>query len=268
MERSYIYAGAQPVAFYEGDYTDPAYIYLHDRLSSVRLLIDESSDVENVYTYQPYGQLIATESAVTVDNPFMFTGQWYDDEIDQYYLRARQYEPELMRLTSIDPVKGKPYQPQTLHAYLYCANEPINQTDPSGKVYLNVANGLIAATSVYSAGLSIAVYGAKTENFDLIIAGAYVMELSPLAYAFGLGFGDKVVTVTRWGAPGTGQGWVMAGRKNYLNYLLSGKWLGTKSNQFAAYSTGHSWKVLASELGLPPGREWIKLFIGQCMYTP
>ena len=54
-------------------------------LGSVRLLIDESGDVANNYTYEPYGELIATESAVTTANPFKFTGQWLDEEIDQYY---------------------------------------------------------------------------------------------------------------------------------------------------------------------------------------
>ena len=132
LERSYIYAGAQPLIFYEGDYTDPAYFYLHDRLGSVRQVLDSSGDVKNTYTYTPFGQDPNTQFAETVDNPFMFTGQWYDDEIAQYYLRARMYDPQLMRLTSIDPFKGKLEQPLTLHAYLYCANDPVNRMDPLG----------------------------------------------------------------------------------------------------------------------------------------
>jgi len=132
LERSYIYAGAQPIAFYEGDYTDPAYFYLHDRLGSVRQVLDEAGDVKNTYTYTPFGQDPNSQFAETVDNPFMFTGQWYDDEIAQYYLRARMYDPQLMRLTSIDPFKGKLEQPLTLHAYLYCANDPVNRMDPLG----------------------------------------------------------------------------------------------------------------------------------------
>jgi len=78
LERSYIYAGAQPIAFYEGDYTDPAYIYLHDRIGSVRQVLDESGNVKNTYTYTPFGQDPNSQFAETVDNPFMFTGQWYD----------------------------------------------------------------------------------------------------------------------------------------------------------------------------------------------
>lgn len=46
LERSYIYAGAQPIAFYDGDYTAPAYFYMHDRSGSVRQVLDESDDVK------------------------------------------------------------------------------------------------------------------------------------------------------------------------------------------------------------------------------
>jgi RHS repeat-associated protein len=107
LKRSYIYSGAQPIVFYQGDYTDPAYIYLHDRLGSVRLLIDESGDVANCYTYEPFGELLATESAETTENPFRFTGQWYDSEIDQYYLRARYYDPYIGRFSTRNPIVGE-----------------------------------------------------------------------------------------------------------------------------------------------------------------
>ena len=133
LERSYIYSGAQPIAFYEGSNDDPNYFYLHDRLGSVRQVLDTSGNVVNTYTYTPFGRDPNSQFAETVDNPFQFTGQWYDSEIDQYYLRARQYEPQLMRSTSIDPVFGRPDRSLTLHKYLYCTNDPINLTDPSGE---------------------------------------------------------------------------------------------------------------------------------------
>jgi hypothetical protein len=39
-------------------------------------------------------------------NPFMFAGQWYDNEISQYYMRARQYDPRIGRFTARDPAFG------------------------------------------------------------------------------------------------------------------------------------------------------------------
>jgi len=133
LERSYIYSGAQPIAFYEGDYTDPSYFYLHDRLGSVRQVLDTSANVVNTYTYTPFGQDPNSQFAETVDNPFMFTGQWFDSEIGQYHLRARMYDPQLMRFTARDTFFGEVRESLTLHKSLYCANDPINYMDISGR---------------------------------------------------------------------------------------------------------------------------------------
>jgi len=114
------------------------YFYLHDRLGSVRQVIDSDGDVVNYYTFGPFGELLTAETAENTENPFKFTGQYYDVETGQYYLRARQYDPQLMRFTSKDPVKGWSTQSMTLHAYLYSQNDPINYTDPTG-LYFSAA---------------------------------------------------------------------------------------------------------------------------------
>jgi RHS repeat-associated protein len=272
LKTSYIYADGQILSQRIHDAEDPNYFtlyyYVHDRLGSVRLMIDDTGTAVNSYTYKPYGSFYESEAIETIANPWKFTGQYYDAEIEQYYLRARQYDPTMMRFTSRDSDRGEVLESLTLHKYLYTVNNPINRTDPSGEIYLNVANGLKAATTVYAAGTLIAAYGAETGNFDLIIAGAFVQTLSPMAYMLGMGGGDKLVQVTRWGNPGTGKGWVMAGGKNPLNYLLSGKWQPGFGNQFAAYSTGHTFEVMASELSFPSGWKWVLGFFGQCMYAP
>jgi len=105
---------------------------LHDRLGSVRQVIDTTGNVKNCYTYQPFGELFATETTENVPNPFKFTGQYYDSEIAEYYLRARQYDPHIYRFTSRDPLPGKFEEPLTLHKYLYCGNDPLNRIDPLG----------------------------------------------------------------------------------------------------------------------------------------
>jgi RHS repeat-associated protein len=111
-----------------------ASFYFHDRLGSVRQIIDTSGNVENRYTYRPFGESYDDEGEVeeTITNPFKFTGQYFDAEIDEYYLRARQYDPHIGRFTSRDPVFGKFREPLTLHMYLYCLNNPTNLVDPNG----------------------------------------------------------------------------------------------------------------------------------------
>jgi RHS repeat-associated protein len=104
-------------------------------------MIDDTAAVVNNYTYDPFGEDMPAERTETVSNPFKFTGQWGacpvmplngDTETQQYYLRARQYTPAMKRFTTHDPVKGEFTEPLTLHAYLYCMNDPINYLDPQG----------------------------------------------------------------------------------------------------------------------------------------
>ena len=138
---SYIYADAQILVQYARS-PDPnaaadKYYYVHDRLGSVRMVVDcntvaETVTARNTYTYSPFGNPYAGELAETVYNPFQFTGQWLDVEIDQYYLRARMYDPTMMRFTTRDPAEGTYAEPLTLHKYLYCLNDPANRVDFSG----------------------------------------------------------------------------------------------------------------------------------------
>ena len=157
LKRSYIYSGAQPIAFYEGSNDDPNYFYLHDRLGSVRQVLDTSANVKNTYTYTPFGTDPNSQFAETVDNPFKFTGQWFDEEIDQYYLRARMYGPQLMRLTARDPVEVYFQEPLMLHRYLYCGNDPMNWIDPSGEGFEGI--GINVASEMHKAAIDLAIYG-------------------------------------------------------------------------------------------------------------
>ncbi len=51
------------------------------------------------------------------------------------YLRARCYDPAIGRFLSEDPFPGYAGFPQTQHPYVYVGNNPINLTDPSGKIF-------------------------------------------------------------------------------------------------------------------------------------
>jgi len=136
VKKTYIYANSQILAQHDGNNADPRYFYLHDRLGSVRELIDTDANVVRMYTYEPFGKTL--EEQGTLSNSFMFTGQWFDSEIDEYYLRARMYDSYLSRFTSRDPVFGKFEEPLSLHVYLYCINDPVNKIDLWGLVSVAV----------------------------------------------------------------------------------------------------------------------------------
>jgi len=58
----------------------------------------------NHYEYDAWGN--ATVCEETVENRFRFNGQQYDPITQQYYLRARFYNPVIARFTQEDTYRG------------------------------------------------------------------------------------------------------------------------------------------------------------------
>lgn len=61
-----------------------------------------------------------------------YFGQYYDEEANTYYLRARYYNPVIGKSITEDSFTGNPRDPLSLNRYTYCANNPIIFVDPSG----------------------------------------------------------------------------------------------------------------------------------------
>jgi len=157
--KSYIHANGQVLMQYDGDpATADKYFYLHDRLGSVRLLIDTSANVVNMYTYDPFGNPFPTEVEESIDNLYRFAGYKWDPVTGMYPCNARWYDPALYRFTARDPVLGSFREPLTLHAYLYCANDPVNYVDPAGKWAITLGgsiSGNITSMNFSSLGTNV-----------------------------------------------------------------------------------------------------------------
>ena len=66
IEKAYVYADNQVLLQYDGDPNDSAtkkYFYLHDRLGSIRMILDEEKNVEHRYTYKPFGEALASKQS-------------------------------------------------------------------------------------------------------------------------------------------------------------------------------------------------------------
>ena len=101
------------------------YHYASDEMGSTTHIVDEAGAVQNRYEYDVWGNIMAQEEAIP--NRFKFTGQQFDPVTQQYYLRARFYNPVVARFTQEDTYRG-----DGLNLYAYCINNPITYTDPSG----------------------------------------------------------------------------------------------------------------------------------------
>jgi RHS repeat-associated protein len=179
LTKSYIYSDGQILSQRIHDDQDPydytPYYYVHDRLGSVRLMIDNSGTAVNSYTYKPYGQFYDGECNETMlDNPWAFTGQYYDEEIAQYYLRARQYDPKMMRFTSRDPAESVRQEPLTLHKYLYCINSPMLYVDLKGESPLGMLQSILDATIVYNETINLTAYFANTGDWDFLTLATFM----------------------------------------------------------------------------------------------
>ena len=121
----------------DADHARTYYHYVSDELGSVTHVVTgqerDSADgaevpegsVLNRYEYDAWGNLALCEE--TVPNRFLYAGQQYDPVTQQYYLRARHYNPVIARFTQEDTYRG-----DGLNLYTYCRNNPVCHVDPSG----------------------------------------------------------------------------------------------------------------------------------------
>jgi RHS repeat-associated protein len=103
--------------------------YFHDGLGNVRQLLDSTGEVQTNYAYDPFGVPVVVGDA---SNPYQFTGEAWDEEVELLYLRARCYQPETGRFITKDPWAADILRPGTLHRYGYVQSNPVNGTDPAG----------------------------------------------------------------------------------------------------------------------------------------
>ena len=114
--------GAGMEAFRRGQ--ELSYYHRDEQLSTV-FVTDGHRNVQNSYQYDAFGMSLGTTEKL--NNRIRYTGQQYDELTEQYYLRARYYNPVAGRFMQEDV-----YQGDGLNLYAYCGNNPVVYDDPSG----------------------------------------------------------------------------------------------------------------------------------------
>jgi len=90
------------------------------------------------YRYDDFGET-GIYGNLTLKNEVCYTGGIYDRLTGEYYLNARYYSPETGRFLTEDTYRGEIEKPETFHLYIYCANDSLNNIDPSGHLSKRVS---------------------------------------------------------------------------------------------------------------------------------
>jgi len=124
MLAEYVYLGDQLLAMIKPG--ELAYYFHNDHLGTPQVLTDASGSVAWKTVYTPFGDAVV--SIETVQNPFRFPGQYYDQETGLHYNYFRYYNPQTGRYITPDPIGLE----GGINLFAYVQNNPVNFIDPNG----------------------------------------------------------------------------------------------------------------------------------------
>ena len=191
LEDNVIYA-EQKVTGTDGtasDYQD--FLYTKDIQGSTSSILNKDTKGELSYEYDDFGET-SIHGNSALKNEICYTGGIYDESTGLYYLNARYYDPENGRFLTEDTYRGEVNDPDTLHLYAYCANDPINYVDPSGHMTISIAAGMKAIFATVSAaglwpvaavcvGILIAMYAHNKPKIVAKVTGKIISALLAVA---------------------------------------------------------------------------------------
>lgn len=103
---------------------DSKVFYGSDLQYSPAVAVDEQGTIMQYVKRNAWGERMYSMS----EDDDSFTSYTYDAVIGKYFAHARFYDALQGRMLAQDPVK------RGLNPYLYCDNDPVNKTDPTGEV--------------------------------------------------------------------------------------------------------------------------------------
>ncbi len=125
----YVYASREHTPDFVVNAADDVYRVISDQLGSPRLVVnvEDDTDVLLEATYSAFGErtvITGDPDGLTVG----FAGGLFDSDTGLTRFGARDYDPQVGRWTSKDPVR---FDAGTNH-YAYANGDPVNATDPTG----------------------------------------------------------------------------------------------------------------------------------------
>ena len=127
-------------------YNGTQYFYMTNQMGDIIAITESDGNIIAQYVYDEWGKLLnvytinednVEQSKVANANPLRYRGYYYDTETGYYYLQSRYYDASICRFINADipeiaqMLKGVP---AGTNLFVYCNNNPVNNSDPSGTV--------------------------------------------------------------------------------------------------------------------------------------
>jgi RHS repeat-associated protein len=159
--------------------------YHFNQVGSTLAITDAGQNVTDRVGYSPFGTVVerSNPAGAPTDTPFLFNGEFgvMTDANGLLHMRARYYNPRIMRFCNADPIGFG----GGMNWYAFVSNSPIGLTDPSGLVAWKdlgsaslglVSNGLGVVT-----GFALALIPEPT----MVTKAAAVVVVGKSSYGFG-----------------------------------------------------------------------------------
>ena len=206
--------------------------------------VDANGNLVEQTAGDAYGNL-AQQTGLKQSHPY--TGEYWDQDSQLLYLRARWYDPKVARFVSADPFEGKQRNPRSLNRYAYAHSDPVHNADPSGEMSLGETG---AAGSIQGTLSSLALPNMARQGLEFArrakIFDVYDYAMWPLHF--------YMYVERSGGAPrirydvGNGSGWGGMLRRNPFG-VIPGGFVSASPVTNRSQNQGRSLKIVSLTFG-------------------
>ena len=113
-------------------YNGTVYYYITNLQGDVIKMERADGSTGASYAYDAWGNILRMSGTLAELNPLRYRGYVYDQETGFYYLQSRYYDPAVGRFINADSYASTGRGFIGYNMFAYCANNPVNCTDPTG----------------------------------------------------------------------------------------------------------------------------------------